>query len=86
MTKFGKSGKTRLSGSLFRNIRFWQFQYKTKEGTRLEDSRCFEACKRTKKYQEAEMEEIQDKSQSCKNRTVRFWKLEYPVFSKKDRV
>jgi hypothetical protein len=37
MTKFGKSGKTRLSGSLFRNIRFWQFQYKTKEGIRLED-------------------------------------------------
>jgi hypothetical protein len=32
------------------------------------------------KYQEAKMEEIQAKSQSHKNRMVRFWILEGPVF------
>jgi hypothetical protein len=37
MTKFGKSGKIRLSSLLFRNIWFCQFQDKTKEGARLED-------------------------------------------------
>jgi hypothetical protein len=37
MTKFGKSGKIGLSGLLFRNIRFWQLQVKTKEGAKLED-------------------------------------------------
>jgi hypothetical protein len=34
----------------------------------------------TKRYQGAKMEEIQAKSQSRKNRTVRFWIPEYPVF------
>jgi hypothetical protein len=37
MTKFDKSKKTGLSGFLFRNIRFCQFQGKTKEGAKLED-------------------------------------------------
>jgi hypothetical protein len=37
MIKFGKYEKTRLSGFLFRIIRFWQFQGKTKEGAKLED-------------------------------------------------
>jgi hypothetical protein len=37
MTKFGKSEKTGLSGLLFRNIRFYQFQGNTKEGAKLED-------------------------------------------------
>jgi hypothetical protein len=37
MTKFGESGKIRLSGFLFWNIRFWQFHGKTKEGAKLED-------------------------------------------------
>jgi hypothetical protein len=37
MTKFGKSGKTGLSGLVFRNIRFWQFQNKMKEGAKHED-------------------------------------------------
>jgi hypothetical protein len=37
MTKFGKSGKIGLSGLLFRNIRFWQLQVKTKEGAKLKD-------------------------------------------------
>jgi hypothetical protein len=37
MTKFGKSGKTGLSGLLFRNIRFWQFQSKVKEEAKFED-------------------------------------------------
>jgi hypothetical protein len=37
MTKFGESGKTRLSGFLFQNIRFWQFRDKIKERAKLED-------------------------------------------------
>jgi hypothetical protein len=37
MTKFGKSGKIGLSSLLFRTIRFWQFQDKTKEGPKLKD-------------------------------------------------
>jgi hypothetical protein len=36
MTKFGKSGKTRLSGLPFRNIRFWQFRRKIEEGAKHE--------------------------------------------------
>jgi hypothetical protein len=37
MTKFGKSGKIRLSSLLFRNIRFQQFQSKAKEEAKFED-------------------------------------------------
>jgi hypothetical protein len=37
MTKFGMSGKTRLSGLPFWNIRFLQFQSKTDEGAKLKD-------------------------------------------------
>jgi hypothetical protein len=37
MTKFGESEKTGLSDFLFWNIRFWQFQGKTKEWAKLED-------------------------------------------------
>jgi hypothetical protein len=37
MTKFGKSGKTGLSGLLFQNIRFWQFQSKSKEEAKFKD-------------------------------------------------
>jgi hypothetical protein len=37
MTKFGKSEETGLSGFLFRNIRFWQFQDKIKEEAKIED-------------------------------------------------
>jgi hypothetical protein len=37
MTKFSTSEKTVLSGFLFQNIRFWQFQGKTKGGAKLED-------------------------------------------------
>ncbi len=37
MTKFGKFGKTGISDLPFRNIQFWQFQNKTKEGAKLED-------------------------------------------------
>jgi hypothetical protein len=37
MAKFGKFGKTRLSGLPFWNIRFWQFQSKTEERAKLED-------------------------------------------------
>jgi hypothetical protein len=35
----------------------------------------------TKKYQETKMEEIQARSKDHKNQTIRFWILEYPVFS-----
>jgi hypothetical protein len=66
-TKFGESGTTGLSSLLFQNIRFSQFQDKTKEGAKFEDPRCFEAWKRTKKYQEEKMNEIQAKSQGYKN-------------------
>jgi hypothetical protein len=48
---------------------------------RFEDPRSFEAWKNTKRSQGAKMEEIQDKSQSYKNWTIRFWIPEYPVFS-----
>jgi hypothetical protein len=37
MTKFGKAEKIGCSGFLFWIVWFWQFQYKTKEGARLED-------------------------------------------------
>jgi hypothetical protein len=37
MNKFGESRKIRLSGFLFRNIRFWQFQCKIKEKAKLDD-------------------------------------------------
>jgi hypothetical protein len=36
--------------------------------------------KNIKMYQGVEMEELQAKSRSCKNQTVQFWILEYPVF------
>jgi hypothetical protein len=47
---------------------------------RFEDPRCFEAWTRTKRYQGAKMEEIQARNRGRKNRTVRFWIREYPVF------
>jgi hypothetical protein len=37
MTKFGKSEKIRLSGLLFRNIRFWRFQSEANEETKFKD-------------------------------------------------
>jgi hypothetical protein len=37
MTKFGKSRKTGLSGLLFWNIQFWQFQSKAKEEAKFKD-------------------------------------------------
>jgi hypothetical protein len=37
MTKFDMCEKTGLSGLLFRNIRFWQFQSKAKEEAKFED-------------------------------------------------
>jgi hypothetical protein len=49
---------------------------------RFEDPRSFEARKGAEKYQEANMEEIQARSQSHKNRTFWFWITEYPVFLK----
>jgi hypothetical protein len=39
MTKFGKSGKIGPSDFPFRTVRFWQFQGKTKEEAKLEDSK-----------------------------------------------
>jgi hypothetical protein len=37
MTKFGKAGKTGLSGLPNQSVWFWQFQNQTKEGAKLED-------------------------------------------------
>jgi hypothetical protein len=37
VTKFGKTKKIGCSGFLFRIVRFWQFQVKTKEGAKLKD-------------------------------------------------
>jgi hypothetical protein len=41
---------------------------------------CFEAWKRTKKYQEAMMEEIQAKSRGRKNWILWFWIPKYLIF------
>jgi hypothetical protein len=46
----------------------------------FEDLRSFEAWKGAKKHQETNMEEIQARIWSRKNRTVRFWITEYPIF------
>jgi hypothetical protein len=61
MTKFGKSEKTGQSDFLFRTIRSEQ-EYDMSYTQRFEDPRCFEAWKRTKRYQGANMEEIQARS------------------------
>jgi hypothetical protein len=37
MTKFGMAETTGCSDFLFRIVRFWQFQVKTKEGAKFED-------------------------------------------------
>jgi hypothetical protein len=47
---------------------------------RFENLRSFEAWKRAKKHQEANMEEIQARSQSHKNQIVQFWIPGYLVF------
>jgi hypothetical protein len=82
VTKFDESGKTGPSGFLFQTVRFWQFSEQEHDMSytwRFEDSRCFEAWKRVKRHQGGKMEEIQARSQSCKNWTIRFWIPEYPV-------
>jgi hypothetical protein len=61
MTKFGKTGKIRLSDLPNWSIPFWQFQSKTEEGDKFEDPRCFEARKRTKRHQEIKIEENQSR-------------------------
>jgi hypothetical protein len=48
MTKFGKSEKIRLSGLLFRNIRFWRFQSEAKEETKFKDLKIQGALKQEK--------------------------------------
>jgi hypothetical protein len=55
MIKFGKSGKTRLSGLGYRSIRFSQVQRRIKAGDKLEDLKiqgCFEAWKMRKGIKE----------------------------------
>jgi hypothetical protein len=47
---------------------------------RFEDPRSFEAWKRAKKHQEANMEEIQARSRSRKKQTIQFWIPEYLIF------
>jgi hypothetical protein len=51
MAKFSQAGKTGLSDLPNQSIQFWQFQRQTKEGAKLEDPRCFEARRRTKRHQ-----------------------------------
>jgi hypothetical protein len=80
MTKFSRSGKTGPSNFLFWIVRFQKFQSKTKEEANFEDSRCFEVRKGTKRHQGIEIEENQVRSRSHKNWTIRFAKLDYPVF------
>jgi hypothetical protein len=84
MTKFDKSEKTKLSSLLLWNIRFAILEHpvltvssKNKEGAkRFENPRCFETWKMIKKYQGANMEEIQAKSWM-----VRFWISDCPILS-----
>jgi hypothetical protein len=47
---------------------------------RFEDSMCFEAWKGTKRHQGTKIEENQVRSQSRKNQTIQFAKLDYPIF------
>jgi hypothetical protein len=85
MTNFRKSGKTRLSGFIFWNIRFQLFQNRNRTGAKLEDLKiqgCFEVWKMIKKYQGANIEGIQAKIRGHKNRTVWFGISEYLVFPK----
>jgi hypothetical protein len=49
---------------------------------RFEDPICFEAWKMSERHQGTKIEENQARSRSHKNRTIRFAKPEYPVFSK----
>jgi hypothetical protein len=67
MTKFGKSGKIRLSGLLLWNIRFQQFQSKAKEEAKFKDPRYLEARKGAKRYQGTKIEQNQARSGSRKN-------------------
>jgi hypothetical protein len=83
MTKFGKSEKTGLSGLLFQNIQFQQFQSKPEERVKLEDLKIQGVLKQEfffKRHQETKMEANQARSQSHKNRTIQFAKLDSPVF------
>jgi hypothetical protein len=81
MTKFGKRGKTRLSSLPFWNIRFWQFQGKTKEGAKLKDLkiRCvLRHGKGLKGIKEPTWNKSKPKPQKL---DCRFWIPEYPFFS-----
>jgi hypothetical protein len=83
MTKFGKAGKNGSSGFLFWTIRFQQLSEQEQDMSytqRFKDPESFKVCKRGKKHQEANMEEIQARSRSHKNWTVRFWIPGYPFF------
>jgi hypothetical protein len=87
MTKFGKSEKIGLSGLPFRNIRFWQFQNKIKEGARLEDLKIQDVLRqenglkeikgpRYKKIKQ-EAEVAKTKPSDLPNRTIRFSQNRY---------
>jgi hypothetical protein len=70
MMKFVKAGKTGPSSFLFWTIQFQQFskqEHDLSYTQRFEDPRSFETWKRYKKHQEANMEEIQARSQNRKN-------------------
>jgi hypothetical protein len=70
MIKFGKAEKIGGSGFLFRIVQFRQFQNMNRTRAKLEDPRCFEAMKGTKRHQGTEIEENQARSRSHKNRIV----------------
>jgi hypothetical protein len=84
MIKFVKSRKTGPSGFLFQTVQFRQFLEQKQDVSytrRFEYPRRFEAWTRTKRYQGANMEEIQARSQSRNNQIVWFWIPEYLVFT-----
>jgi hypothetical protein len=80
MTKFGMSRKPDYSVSYSGLSSFDSFQNRNRIGATLEDLKIQEVLRHGEILKGAKMEEIHTKSQSHKNRTVRFWIPEYLVF------
>jgi hypothetical protein len=86
MTKFGKSEKTGLSSFLFRNIWFWQFQGKAKEGAKIEDLKIqgvLRHKKRLRSVKEIRWKKFKLKVEAVKNglsglgyRSIRFFRTD----------
>jgi hypothetical protein len=84
MTKFGKSEKTGLSSLLFQNIRFWQFQVKTKEGAKLEDlkiQRILRHEKGLRSNKEPRWKKSKSEAQAAKTRWsgFGFWRVRFSL-------